>query len=94
MSARFGEGLAAAILLRMKRRADDTAARLTPEPEPPRPPALLLEDEREPDALDLIDDEDAEVAPEPGAIVKPAPRCRKCGYLKGSRNCLIMCGGG
>ena len=73
---------------------------------------------REPDAIDLIDEEVAqitdehienrlretlrtaglalipEVAPEPETAVKPARRCRSCGYVKDSDSCRIMCGEG
>lgn len=35
-----------------------------------------------------------EVTSEPETAAKPATRCRKCGYVKDSDSCRIMCGEG
>ena len=70
-----------------------------PEPPPFRPNMSLIgyrnkgqgapaeNAHRETDALDLTDDEQAEVAPEPEAVVEPLKRHSKCGYPLGSIGC-------
>jgi hypothetical protein len=93
MSARIAQAVALAYLWRRKRKAEPSPVAATPDREPrPVPPPSLEDAHRETDALDLIDDED-EPLPEHETVAEPKPRCRSCGYIKDSGNCLFACGG-
>lgn len=107
MSARIGIAVVMARFLKGKREAGRAPAAAPPVSKPPMtslpptaresqqmPPAAPAENaHRETDALDLIDDEDAEVAPEPETVAEPVRRHRQCGYPVGSVGCRNTCGG-
>lgn len=107
MSARIGIAVVMARLLRGKREAERTPVAAPPESVPPLTsmPLVVLETppmapampavnaHRETDALDLIGEEGAEVAPGPEAVAEHVRR-HKCGYPIGSIGCRNTHGDG
>jgi hypothetical protein len=91
VNARIAQAVALAYLWRRKREADPPhAAYLGDLPAPPR---SFGDARRDTDALDLLDDEEAEPAPEPETVAEPVGRHR-CGYPVGSFGCRNTCGEG
>lgn len=90
MNARIAQAVALAYLWRRKRKASPPHAVYLGDL--PAPPRSFNDAQRDTDALDIIGDEEAEVAPEPETVARPLQRHR-CGYPVGSVGCRNTCGG-